>query len=151
MKSNLLDEIAAWPLAARLAVVPDADTWLVVSAGRRAPKAVAARLAKVLGQLSMKASIVRQVGLPRQVAALSAKFTDVPLVLFGLDDFSVWHWRQMDMLRSRLKRSAPGVIVAREATLKRIAASAPNLWSWVATSLWRTIDDPQMLGHEYEE
>ena len=75
---------------------------------------------------------VRRVDSPTSSAEL-AKRIAMPgvLVVSGLEGFSQEEWGRLDLLRSRLQRDQPVIMVLSTPAIERLMRGAPNLASWL--------------------
>jgi hypothetical protein len=62
---------------------------------------------------------------------------DRTVVLSGLEGFTDGDWQHLDLLRSRLAREGSTILVLSQAAASRLAESAPNLSSWLGSTVWR--------------
>ena len=79
------------------------------------------------------------------VRAIRASTDGVALV-GGLEDFSEVEWRSVDLMRSRLEGARTVVLLVSPRQLDLLAASAPNLASWLAGGTWRLDEDVERLS-----
>lgn len=62
---------------------------------------------------------------------------DRTVVIRGLEGFSARDWQHVDLLRSRLARAGCTVLLLSSAAISRFAEAAPNLSSWLGSTVWR--------------
>ncbi len=62
---------------------------------------------------------------------------DRTLVLGGLEGFKAEDWQHVDLLRSRLARGGSTILILSHSAASRFFESAPNLSSWLGSTVWR--------------
>jgi hypothetical protein len=60
----------------------------------------------------------------------------VAVIVTGIDGFSSDEWAHLDVLRSRLSRSGPTILIVSRAAVEAMAEAAPNILSWIGGSIW---------------
>lgn len=130
-----------WPLAAMLATDPASTPWavLVVRPGRVDAEAVDA--AETLASLLAEPVERVKVASSEDLVKASQERRESALVLHGLEVLSPEAWRRIDANRSRLDRTLPALLVLEEPEVERMRVHAPNLWSWVASAVWRGVPE----------
>jgi len=73
------------------------------------------------------------------------------LLLSGVQGFSQVEWKHLDMLRSRLMRERPVILVISPGALAEMARNCPNLTSWIGGSVWEIDTTTERLSPEEKE
>ena len=60
------------------------------------------------------------------------------VVLADLEGFTESDWQHIDLLRSRLARGGSTILILSHSAASRFFESAPNLSSWLGSTVWRT-------------
>lgn len=95
---------------------------------------------------------VRRVDSPTSSAELAERIaTPGVLVVSGLEGFSQEEWGRLDLLRSRLQRDQPVIMVLSTPAIERLMRGAPNLASWLGGSVWQWDSHADMLSDEARE
>ena len=129
--------IEPWPLAAEIASAPEATPWALIAAPAERIEAIAAEIAEQLSSL-LEAEVVRaHLSSATKLIDFAYRHSANVVVIDGLDGLDAEAWRRIDLGRSRLAREQPAIIVLDETRLALVAANAPNLWSWLGSSIWR--------------
>lgn len=72
--------------------------------------------------------------------------TDGVVLIGGLESFSDVEWRSVDLMRSSLEGAHTVVLLMSPKQLDLVAASAPNLASWLTGGIWRLDEDIEQLS-----
>ena len=142
--------MGAGELATRVADRPGRGDWLVLLASEpEAAKAAAAAAAEIeiMGDVA-----VRRIDSPAHAPDLAADLAEPgAVVLSGLDRFTDAEWRHLDLLRSRLQRDQPVIMVLSTPAFERLMRWAPNLASWLGGSVWQWDSAAEILSDEERE
>lgn len=76
---------------------------------------------------------------------------EATVILSGLDDFTENDWQHIDLLRSRLARQGSTILLLSTAATIRLTESAPNLSSWLGSTLWRLDSSANILSPQESE
>jgi len=68
------------------------------------------------------------------------------VVLSELEGFADSDWQHVDLLRSRLAREGSTILILSSSAASRFAESAPNLSSWLGSTIWRADLDADILS-----
>jgi hypothetical protein len=131
-----LPPIEPWSLAALLANDATTGTWAAACAPIKSLEAVAEDLREQMGSLFDTPVALVRVETALEVVQTLASHVDAALVVLGLQDWNEHEWRRLDLLRSRLARECPTLLVLDERSVARFSSHAPNLWSWIGGSAW---------------
>jgi hypothetical protein len=131
-----LPEIAPWPLAALLANNVTTGTWAVACTPIECLETVAEDLREQMESLFDTPVALVRVGAAPDVEKAIKSHPDTALVVLGLQSWKEPDWNQLDLLRSRLAREPPTLLVLDEASAAMFSSHAPNLWSWVGGAVW---------------
>jgi hypothetical protein len=132
------ESIEAWPLAARMAAAigSSSNIWQVVVGERE--REVEAADALLVELESLYDGAIRRVAahsVDEWITAIEADPDDV-LVLSLESQLDERDWRNIDVQRSRLMRDGMTILVVSDDDLAAMVTDAPNLWSWIAGSVW---------------
>jgi hypothetical protein len=130
-----------WPLAAMLANDPASTPWAVLVVSPERVDAEAADAAETLASLLDEPVERVPAATPEDLLRVARQHAKSALVLHGLDALSPEAWRRVDANRSRLERTLPALLVLGEPAAERMRVHAPNLWSWVASAVWRGVPE----------
>jgi hypothetical protein len=73
------------------------------------------------------------------------------VVVNGLDKFTDDDWQHIDLLRSRLARDGSTILLLSLAAVEKFFAFAPNLSSWLGSTVWRADLDANILSQNEKE
>lgn len=76
-------------------------------------------------------------GTPEDLVRGLQTSNDRTIVVSGLDAYTEGDWAHIDLLRSRLARGGSTILVLSPAAASRLSESAPNLSSWLGSTVWR--------------
>lgn len=139
-------------VALRIAARPGRGGWCVLLVPNGRSEVTADALMEELSALrvGMLATVRRPVD-ASELARRSQEANNAVLLVSGLEGFSEDEWRHMDLLRSQFQREA-GVVLIMEATAaERLQREAPNLMSWIGSSVWALALDAESLSREERE
>lgn len=138
--------------ALRVAARPGRGDWFVLLAPAGRSSATAEALKDELAALE-DANIelaISPTGATELVRSSKDKRTSV-LVVAGVESFSDDEWLHMDLLRSRFEREAAIILVMESSAAERLQHSAPNLMSWIGSSVWTLAPEAESLSAEERE
>jgi hypothetical protein len=143
-------KMGAGELATRVADRPGRGDWLVLLVAEpdmaEAADAVAREI-EIMADLE-----VRRIESPTNAAELAERIaTPGVLVVSGLDRFPQDEWRRLDLLRSRLQRDQPVIMVLSTTSVEYLIRGAPNLASWLGGSVWQWDIRADTLSDEERE
>jgi hypothetical protein len=135
-----VEKKSLWEIAATIANTPNEPQWSVVLAPAGLSRVHADALAEQLTSLLDSEKVCRySVKTPKEIRD-AAKTKNAVLVFDGVGRFQEADWRRLDNSRSLLIRAC-AVIVMEEAQVLYLVNEAPNLCSWIGSSVWSSIDD----------
>jgi len=76
---------------------------------------------------------------------------DATVVLSGFDGFTESDWQHIDLLRSRLARRGSTILLLSTAAAIRLTESAPNMSSWIGSTVWRLDPSADILSPQASE
>ena len=139
-------------LALRIAARPGRGDWFVLLTPEGQSEATADALWEELSAL--RVGTIDKVSRPSNASELarrSQEASNAVLLVSGLEGFSEDEWRHMDLLRSQFQREAGVVLVMEASTAERLQREAPNLMSWIGSSVWALAPDAESLSAEERE
>lgn len=129
-------ELDAWPLAARIVAAGQAS-WTIVATEPGQEDVLAADVAAELAGLLNVAVTVYRVQNAKDLLHEDSPSAAGPAVFVPGDEFDQHEWRRVDILRSRLERTSPAILVLCRDKLALMIKSAPNFWSWHSANIYR--------------
>jgi hypothetical protein len=138
--------------ALRIAARPGRGDWFVLLVPNGRSEETADALMEELSALRVGTlATVRHPADANELARRSREENNAILLVSGLEGFSEDEWRHMDLLRSQFQREA-GVVLIMEATAaERLHRVAPNLMSWIGSSVWVLAPEAESLSREERE
>lgn len=88
---------------------------------------------------------------PDELVARLQTTDDATVLLSGLDGFTGSDWQHVDLLRSRLARRGSTILLLSTASAIRLTESAPNLSSWLGSTMWRVDPSANTLSAQESE
>lgn len=76
---------------------------------------------------------------------------EATVILSGLEAFTENDWQHIDLLRSRLARQGSTILLLSTAATIRLTESAPNLSSWLGSTVWRLDASANILSPQESE
>jgi hypothetical protein len=138
--------------ALRIAARPGRGDWFVLLVPQGQSEAAADAL---LEEMSVPPEqTVKKVTRPvdaSELARRSQEACNAVLLVSGLEGFSEDEWMHMDLLRSQFQREAAIVLLLDESAAERVQRRAPNLMSWIGSSVWTLAPDAESLSPEERE
>lgn len=127
--------IESWPLAARIAgaIGTSSNIWHLVMHRRESAAEVLE-----LDLASLYDGQIRRVKLANTEEWVRAAKKDAEDVLIVATDSS-WaadNWASADLQRTKLMRKGSTIIVINKQSAQGLASFAPNIWSWIAGTVW---------------
>lgn len=146
-----LPAIETWPLSARLANDPSSTPWAVLAVPAEHIEAMAAAAAEHLESLlDVPVRLVHMASVQDLLDAVQ-EHPQEALVLLDVEGLSPEAWRRVDGNRSRLARDYPALLVLEESRVPKMLEHAPNLWSWIASSVWRGLPEGGLSNEQREQ
>lgn len=122
----------------RLAARANKGDWLVLVGPPGKSHDIAARLADEVHSLASGSTETSKD--PADATSLGEAIVRAPrnrtLLVSGLDSLSNDAWAYLDLLRNRLMRVGPIVLIMSEDSATRMAEAAPNIASWIGGAVW---------------
>jgi hypothetical protein len=152
--SVALPAIVPWPFAATLVNSAAPNAWAVLAVAKARVETEAAELGEQLKSMSKAEVEVLAIASAGELLEAAAKYPESILVLYGLERLDEHAWAQVDGSRSRLDmhngvtREQPAVMVLAEDHLPMLRTCAPNLWSWLASAVWRGVPEAGLLDEQ---
>jgi hypothetical protein len=142
--------MGAGELATRVADRPGRGDWLVLLTPEHDVGEAAGAVAREIEIMADLA--VRRVESPTNAAELAERIVEPgALVVSGLEHLPQDEWRHLDLLRSRLQRDQPVILVLTMPAMERLTRGAPNLASWLGGSVWRWDSHADTLSDDERE
>lgn len=138
--------------ALRVAARPGRGDWFILLSPTGRSTATAEILKEELSAL--EAANIELAVNPKGATELARSSKDTKtsvLLVAGLESFSDGEWRHMDLLRSQFEREAAIILVMEPSAAARLQHSAPNLMSWIGSSVWTLALDAESLSAEERE
>ncbi len=139
--------ITAAELAYRIVARGGSGDWLIFVAPPDRAEAAAVDLTAGLQEaLDEEAALIdARLGTKALVAGITSVGVKRPLVAWGFDAWSDEKWRHVDLLRSRLERAGPSVMVLTLEASARLEVCAPNFASWIGPSVHLWAPEPDVI------
>jgi hypothetical protein len=123
--------------------------WLALVVPERTSETAAARLLselRSLGKIHVASEVLSHPANARDLQERLAHERKHVAVVIASVQFSSEEWAHLDLLRSRLGRSGPTILILSRDSVEVMAESAPNILSWIGGSIWEADLDSDELS-----